>query len=208
MSETLIGGRQWWLKIIQESHLLLSTSPVYEHLRAHESALESVTIGGASDLAINALEQRIGRSLCWSYRELLLAADGPIRMAPSIGELLTASAVDLYCRRAPDLVSVLMDNWKRSYLDSDRYFDYDPQTGRAANMNYHGDHLDRVVEITSEEDEITILLDPLVVCSTGEWEAWFFGPGRLQGAFRYRSLPELAADRLRIDTDLARSGPG
>jgi hypothetical protein len=152
----------------------------------------------ASEQELASLEGRIERKLPWSYRELLSATNGFIRLSSTIGALLRASKVDLYSRRDPDTVALLASNWHPSYLATNTYRLYDPSTRQAPTMDYHGDHLSEVVQITEEEDEIIVLLDPLIEDENGEWEAWYFGPGRIQGAFRYQTFPDLVEDRLRL----------
>ncbi|MEQ8226028.1 MAG: hypothetical protein ABRQ37_27190, partial [Candidatus Eremiobacterota bacterium] len=44
--------------------------------------------------------------------------------------------------------------------------------------------------ISEEVDSAIYLLNPHVVTSDGEWEAWFFGY-TLPGAIRYRSFREM-----------------
>src|SRR5258708_4307856 len=182
------GDRAWWIDIVNQSDTLLMTAATYSHLRQRGEVAEgdadsrSLTSPPVSETELRALEVRIGRPLCWSYRELLAGVGHRARLTASIGRLLPLAEVDLYSQRDADLVRVLMASWEPSSLVVERYLHYDPQTGCAPVVDYHGDHLDRVIEIAEEEDEITVLLDPLVVSPTGEWEAWYFGPGRIQGA--------------------------
>ena len=194
------GNREWWAAILEDLSDLLLASPSYAYLL--EAGLVPQSKAGfklvaAREDEIADLEVRIGRRLPWSYRELLSASNGFPWLTNTIGRLLRASEVDLYQQRDPEIVRTAMEDWDMSWVDLARHLEYDATTGRAPVMDYRGDHLSRVVEVTEEYDGLTILLDPLIQDPSGEWEAWYFGPGRIQGAFRYASLTDLVEDRFR-----------
>src|SRR4051794_31644764 len=70
------GSRDWWIELVKESYQLLLTSPAYAYLREQLMSENRGPIGppdvvGASEEERRKLEERIGRPLCWSYRELV-----------------------------------------------------------------------------------------------------------------------------------------
>src|SRR5437763_1557012 len=105
------GSSDWWLEVLNKASQLTLVSPAYAYLRQGipEERIRNGWLGfpGASEREIRTIEERLGRELPWSYRQLLSASNGFIRLAPSIGRLLSTSEADLYARRQPELVRIL-----------------------------------------------------------------------------------------------------
>jgi HEAT repeat protein len=174
---------------------------------------------GADEEAVTALERRLGVSLPPSYRAFLLLSDGayaqpgwgfpglPIRTSDPVERrslgLLDSEQVGWFRDREPQyhdvwgfevlaLDSVPHPDFSRrvpecEYLDHDRA--QDPSSAKNGHVRY-------ALQVSADVDGYTILLNPLVVGSDGEWEAWDFGHKNV-GAARYRSFLELLEDDVR-----------
>jgi hypothetical protein len=69
------------------------------------------------------------------------------------------------------------------------YFVYGPSQDSAA---IRREYLTACLQVSEQIDGYVYLLNPEVISSEGEWEAWVFG-SKLAGAIRYRSWRELVA---------------
>ena len=185
--------------------------------------LGTVLRPGASEPELEALERRLGVSLPPSYRAFLAASNGawaqagwgirgldgpPEDLEHALG-FLDASRVGWFRDREPSYVDIwgytdhggLVEDTPPHYaftcfVPEAEYLDHartqDPIEAKAGHVRY-------ALQISGDVDGYTILLNPLVVDPSGEWEAWDFG-SKLPGAMRYPSFAAL------IEADLARKG--
>jgi SMI1 / KNR4 family (SUKH-1) len=145
---------------------------------------------GASEAEIQAAESRLKTRLPPSYREFLKVSNGWRITTPFIDRVWSVQEVEWFKERHQDWI----DAWREGdrinahppVSDAD-YFVYGPEQ---AEYNLRVEYLETVLEISGEGDSAIYLLNPKVVTSAGEWEAWFFG-NWLPGARRYRSFQEL-----------------
>jgi hypothetical protein len=180
-----------------------------------DEAGDTVLRPGAAVADVGALDARLGTRLPPSYRAFLLHSDGAAAQ-PGIG--LTPSGVGLLdCAQ----VGWFRDR-ERSYVDiwSDGELEVTPD---GLHSGFHGlpeaEYLDQArgpdsvahktghvryaLQISSDVDGYTVLLNPLVVDQHGEWEAWDFG-SKLPGAARHRSFAALLAADAEKQTRWAR----
>ncbi len=177
----------------------------------------TVLRGPADESAVVELEARLGVALPPSYRSFLLRSDGAWAQPgwglvgsyhpPDTGNglaglgLLDAAQVGWFRDREPSYVA----DWTlgpsldglpghpafRPPVREVQYLDHE----RSAEENKVG-HLWYALQVSSDFDGYTILLNPLVVDPSGEWEAWDFGSKTLGGT-RYPSFSSLLAADLR-----------
>jgi hypothetical protein len=185
-----------------------------------DEAGDTVLRRGAAVAEVEALGARLGTRLPPSYRAFLLHSDGA---AAQPGWGLTKGGLGLLdCAQ----VGWFRDR-ERSYVDiwSDGDVEVTPD---GMHSGFHGfaearypeatylDHARRphapehktghvryVLQISSDFDGYTVLLNPLVVDQHGEWEAWDFG-SKLPGAARYRSFAALLVAYAKGRTGYAR----
>jgi HEAT repeat protein len=174
---------------------------------------ETVLRPGAAVAEVEALEARLGTRLPPSYRAFLLRSDGA---AAQPGWGLTEGGLGLLdCAQ----VGWFRDR-ERSYVDIWSDLDLEvtpdglhsgfhglPEAGyldharRPDSVAHKTGHVRYALQISSDFDGYTVLLNPLVVDQYGEWEAWDFG-SKLPGAARHRSFAALlAADAKRQERD-------
>jgi HEAT repeat protein len=165
---------------------------------------ETVLRPGAAVAEVEALEARLGTRLPPSYRAFLLYSDGAAAQ-PGWGPvtsglgLLDCAQVGWFHDRERSYVDIWSDLdlevtpdglhtgfhgfTEASYLDHER---------RPDSIEHKRGHVRYALQISSDFDGYTVLLNPLVVDQHGEWEAWDFG-SKLPGAARHRSFAALLA---------------
>ncbi len=121
---------------------------------------------GATEDQIAALETRIGAQLPPSYRQFLAVTNGWGDTGAFIDKMWSVEEVDWFRVRNKEWIDI-WDN------------DFDPDHERR--------QMKTALEISDVGDAAVMLLNPEVVTSDGEWEAWFFSNWR-PGADRYPSF--------------------
>ncbi len=155
-----------------------------------QEVLDSGWLGypGATEEQIVAAEKRLGVSLPPSYRDFLKVSNGWRHVGAFIYKLWPVESIEwlrVRNRGFIDIVSMYEEKDAPPLPDEER-FDYDDQQ----DWYPRADQLEAVLEISDWGDSAILLLNPKVVTSTGEWEAWFFADW-LPGATRYRSFWDL-----------------
>ncbi len=136
-----------------------------------QQAIEARWLGfpGATDQQIIEVEMRLGVALSPSYTEFLKVTNGwrqpQAHWAASAGSLWQISQVQWF--------AVANQDWIDAYTESYQA----------------GGQLQTVLQISDDGDGV-YLLNPKVVESNGEWEAWFFANWN-PGADKYRSFQEM-----------------
>ena len=124
---------------------------------------------GATEEQIIEVEARLGVTLPPSYKEFLKVTNG--WRQPEA--LWAASAGSLWQTNQVQWFAVANQDWIDAYSQS-----------------YQAEgHLQTVLQVSDDGDGV-YLLNPKVVDSAGEWEAWFFANWN-PGAERYRSFQEM-----------------
>ena len=104
--------------------------------------------------------------------------------------------VGWYWEKRPDLLNAWLQGsagYTRKVTD-DKYFVYGAKQDP---IHIRNEYLAGALEISEDIEEV-YLLNPQIVTSEGEWEAWLFG-AKLPGANRFRSFRELMeAERYRV----------
>jgi hypothetical protein len=144
---------------------------------------------GAVEADLLAAEARLGCRLPPSYREFLKCTNGlrqPFEFVPARGgDFWSAEEIDWFRVRNQEWI----DAWTSDtfVIPDDLYFVY----GAAQDpINLRREYLEHTLEISTRGDSSVYLLNPKVVGTDSEWEAWFFANWS-PGAYRYRSFAEM-----------------
>ena len=159
------GSPEWWQRV-----LLLLGGSIPE-----PDSVEDLT----------ALEARIARPVCASYRALLLTSNGFPVFGEHVGRLLPATEVDWYAKRNPVAAQEISDFLKQGNPSKPEGFE-DPKW--RSDIPLHS------LEITEPRDGVSLLLHPKRGRGGGEWEVWL-----LRGAMpkRFPTLPDFAEYEVR-----------
>ncbi|GAA0980440.1 hypothetical protein GCM10009555_046930 [Acrocarpospora macrocephala] len=150
----------------------------------------------ASEAEIRRHEERLGRRLPPSYREFLQVSNGWDEQSSTSLHLLPIAEVGWTRDVDPHLAK-----WGPPpgtpirEMPSDYFFDYDaPQDPDYFEV---GDHIPHTLHISEDVEGLIYLLDPYVVTSGGEWEAWFLDTTSAIGGRRFRSFWHLMENTFR-----------
>jgi SMI1 / KNR4 family (SUKH-1) len=145
---------------------------------------------GATEEQISAAEARIGMALPPSYRSFLKVSNGWRQTTPFIHKIWSLQEIEWFAVRHHLWIEAFSE--KLGYLSSEgvsaisdeEYFVYgDEQDCSRLRIEY----LSTALEISKRGEGAIYLLNPQVINSEGEWEAWFFGDW-LPGSDRYPSF--------------------
>ena len=142
---------------------------------------------GASEEAINTLEERLGKSLPPSYRSFLVETNGWRQCGAFIYNLWPCSKVAWFRERNQDWIDAYLEAGPEPEVSDDEYYVYDDSQDAG---RFRHKYLESALEISDVGDSAVLLLNPEVVDDKGEWEAWLFA-NWLPGARRYRSFRDL-----------------
>ena len=123
---------------------------------------------GAAETKIQGLEQRLGRRLPSSYRAFLLESNGFQQQSAFIHQLYGTGEVDWFHVHHADWA----DAYRETYPD-----------------------LGACLQVSAEGDSAVVLLNPKVISSDGEWQAYFFA-NWIPGARPFRSFREFMENEL------------
>jgi hypothetical protein len=142
----------------------------------------------ASEAEITSLENRLGVSLPLSYRQFLRISNGWRHTGYFIYRLWSTSKVAWFEEHYQGWIDAYLEPSRGlPSISDDKYFVYGEEQD---SVNIRVEYLETALEISDAGDSAIYLLNPKVVTSDGEWEAWFFA-NWLAGATRYRSFQEL-----------------
>ncbi|GGN49068.1 hypothetical protein GCM10011579_002450 [Streptomyces albiflavescens] len=145
---------------------------------------------GASPDEVEALEERLGAALPPSYRQFLLTSDGWLNTTTSIDRLLPAHEVGWARDVDPETVAAWTDGYGRDVprVPDEEYFVYGDEQDT---VTLRPEYLPQTLVISRAPDATDVyLLNPCVITSDGEWEAWYLAHW-LPGAVRHRSFWDL-----------------
>ena len=135
---------------------------------------------GATEEEINLLEERLQTKLPLSYKNFLLASNG-FTILNEYSKLYGTDEIKWFVEENQDWAEI----WDDGYDVSDEaYFQY----GEHQNCGLiRGKYMKTALQISFTEDDYVYLLNPKIIDSRNEWEAWDFGT-KIAGAYRYRSF--------------------
>ena len=142
-----------------------------------EEFLESQTLSqpGVTKAQIESLEDRIGTKLPPSYIDFLSTSNGWIQLAMDIEDGFLWSTEEVVWFREQDPAWIEAWDCDQSYdvPDSD-YFVYGEKQDC---VHLRTKYLRTALAISPCIESAVYLLNPQIVTSEGEWEAWYFGNG-------------------------------
>ena len=195
-----------WLGLLtQWSRKLIEAEDFADGMPPPPEVLTSGWLGypGASVEQIAQAEERLGTSLPPSYREFLQVTNGWRHLNSFIYRLWSTEEVEWFAVRNQEWIDIGLKidaepdppGWipEQAILDEE-YLVYDDQAYVS-----RWEYLQTALEISDTGDAV-LLLNPQVITTEGEWEAWFFASwseGR-----RYRSFWEMMQDEYQNFLDL------
>ncbi|MCA9884985.1 MAG: SMI1/KNR4 family protein [Anaerolineae bacterium] len=173
-----------WNKTILDNVEYLE--PIPEHL------IEKKWLGnaGATDQEIRQLEARLEKKLPSSYKSFLRVTNG-------WNGILTNSIYSMDTTISINWFIVRYRNWFDQFIlgtefeeQADNFINNDADHSYGPNQNTHNfsiAHWKRTLAISERGDSAVLLLNPLVVDESGEWEAWHFANWN-PGARKFKSF--------------------
>ena len=172
----------------------LLKSPEYRELFPLE-VVQSGWLGypGATETEIAHAEIRLGKPLTPSYRLFLQVTNGWRETGSLAGPLWPVQSIEWFSvRHQKDFI----DPWLIGYhyfdkpprVPDDVYFVYGDEQNSFSYL-IREEYFSVTLEISDIGDSAVYLLNPAIIDSDGEWEAWYFEPEI--GIRRYRSFKYL-----------------
>jgi hypothetical protein len=163
--------------------------------------IESGWLGypGATENQIAYAEARLGTTLPSSYRAFLKVTNGWRQTTPFISRLWSTAEIRWFSVRHQDWINEFTEKFghlspessnsssPHPSIPNQEYFVYGDEQDCS---KFRVEYLQTALEISDRGDGAIYLLNPQVVLSNGEWEAWFLGDW-LPGADRYHSFQEM-----------------
>lgn len=143
---------------------------------------------GAREAHIVATERRLGIQLPPSYRSFFMVTNGWSQLTSSIYQLWPVESIDWFRIKHQGWIDIWLQAYRTAVPVSDSEYCVYGADQYAA--RFRPAYLPMTVEISSVEEHAVYLLNPEVMTSDGEWEAWLLASW-LPGAHRYRSFWEL-----------------
>ncbi len=145
----------------------------------------------ASDEQIRQVEVRLAIGLPPSYRAFLQVSNGWRATGLRLGEMWSTEKIEWFRTGHQDVIDAWFAGVRSQAgplaVPDEKYFVYgDDQMS----YNIRDEYLQTALELGDIVDNSVYLLNPQIVTSDGEWEAWFFAQW-LPGACRYRSFWDL-----------------
>ncbi len=155
---------------------------------------------GATPEQIQSLEKRLDKKLPASYVDFLKTSNGGIILAMDAddGELWSTEQVNWFIEQSPQWVEA-WDTKNHNDVRDHLYFVYGEKQDC---VHIRTEYLRTALAISHSIESAVYLLNPQIVTSSGEWEAWYFN-NELPGAIRYPSFLEMmVAEKQRTLKDL------
>ena len=141
---------------------------------------------GATEEEINILEQKLQAKLPLSYKNFLLASNG-FTILSEYCKLYGTDEIKWFVEENQEWAEIWDDKDERDNISDELYFQYGEHQDC---IHVRGKYMKTALQISFTEDGYVYLLNPKIIDSRNEWEAWDFGT-KLPGAYRYRSFWEM-----------------
>ncbi len=135
---------------------------------------------GATEKDINQLEEKLQTELPLSYKNFLLASNG-FTILNEFCIVYGTNEIKWFVEENPECAEGWGDD---DDISDELYFQYGEHQDC---INIRGKYMKTALQISWDEDGYVYLLNPQIIDSRNEWEAWDFG-SKLPGAYRYRSF--------------------
>jgi hypothetical protein len=142
----------------------------------------------ATEDQIAAAEKRLGVALPTLFRGFLKASNGWRCATHAIDRIWGTDELVWFRKQNRDWIAAYtrpVPFGGGPELPDEAYFSYGPSAS-----DFRRSHLKETLQISDVGDSAVYLLNPQVISSDGEWEAWFFA-NWLPGVHRYRSFVEM-----------------
>ena len=159
---------------------------IEEYIDVVELPQQWLGFPGATETQLVQLESQLGTTLPPSYRAFLSYTNGWRLLTFTIENVCSTENVTWFIDRYPRIVQAWMSMPTMDIPDS-RYYVYDEHQRE---IDIRPEYLASCLLISDIADAAMVLLNPDVMTSDGEWEAWLLASW-LPGAHRYRSFWEL-----------------
>ena len=186
---------------------LLSDPELTDSLPSEAVASGWLGSPGATEEQITAAEMRLGAPLPPSYREFLKVSNGWLRTGQFIYRIWRVEDTQWFNVRNGDFLNMLERADKylgKMEVNDEDYFTYGSEQKYVC---FRPEYMRSCLEVSEWGDSAIYLLNPTIVTSDGEWEAWFYASW-LPGAERYRSFYELMQSEYRKYWELRRDREG
>ncbi|MFN6517613.1 MAG: SMI1/KNR4 family protein [Nostoc sp. CreGUA01] len=183
----------WESRIREWSRQRIEALEEYEQEELAPEVIESGSLGytGANEEEISATEARLGVTLPPSYRHFLKVYNGLHSTSKYGIKFCSVEEIEWYIIGK----EISIDNLIELHQDlepvpDEEYFIYGDEQSYS-----RVEHLQTSLEISSEEYFLIFLLNPQVITSDGEWEAWYFD-SKYGDAKRYPSFCQMMEEIL------------
>lgn len=160
-----------------------------EDLGIRSDALSSQWIGnpGATAEQLTEAERRLGITLPPSYRTFLQISNGWPLPGYTVPRLFSTHEIEWLQQQDPQVVAIWTYDPLPITLSETEYLDYSQHA-----HEFRAEHLKTALAISEREwaGSAVYLLNPQVITTDGEWEAWLFAHW-LPGVIRYPSFHTL-----------------
>ncbi len=170
-----------WNQQVFEKIKARNIQPSKYHHYSEDTDYNCYHLPGASESQIIELEQKLQTKLPVGYRNFLLASNGFVSLDRRY-MFCDTDKIDWFIqenRRWAEKSS----NYDRDISD-EQYFQYGENQNTCSMRSRY---IKTTLQISPVDESCVYLLNPLIVDSRKEWEAWDFA-SRNPGAFRYRSF--------------------
>lgn len=183
-----MSTNDWREFLTRFSHLLLQEPDIAADLPPEVVASGWLGYPGATEEQLAAAEARLRTSLPPSYRSFLAVTNGWRHASSSIYRLWSTEEIEWFSVRNQDWIDAYVGTSEDlASLPDEEYFVYGEKQYA---LVFRPEYLQTALEISDVGDSAIYLLNPQVITTDGEWEAWFLA-NWLSGARRYRSFREL-----------------
>lgn len=183
----------WHELLTQWSRELIAANEFIENIPPEIIASGWLGYPGATENQINQAETRLGTKLPPSYREFLKVTNGWRQLNSFIYKLWSTDEIEwLVVRHRNDLINPWLEGYTSNgsasmTMSDEEYLVYGEEQDQAI---MRVEYLQTALEISDTGDAAILLLNPQILTTEGEWEAWFF-TSWLPGAKRYPSFWEM-----------------
>lgn len=188
-----------WSRVFERIAYLVMHTPALDYLLCDlppECLAEQRFCGpGASDGEIQEAEARLGVHLPPSYREFLRESNGLVCF-PGLGRLSAAAEIGWFRDLSGEWCEILdedAENWSTI-----------PRSTEYPNDDWPAPYVRNLLQVSEGGEGDVVLLNPQVVSSDGEWEAFSLYS---HGSSCYRSFGDLMVTRLRVEEEYYKSNP-
>lgn len=180
------GLRDWSRKIIER----LDDE---DKAKLPSEAIASGWLGypGATEERIKDAEARLGTTLPPSYREFLKVTNGMFYPEQNYMRLYSTEEIEWWCVNDQESIDMWISYWidEIPSVPDKIYFAYDYSYNCSPSPARH-EHLQTALAISNSYEGDFYLLNPQVIATDEEWEAWYFVT-KEGGTHRYRSFRDM-----------------